>query len=364
MALPAPAVGTETTIETFTVTLRPSGRSFSCAPQSDLLKAGLASGVSMRFSCRSGVCRTCRGKVVQGQVDVGVVHPAYLSDADKAQGYAHLCCAKPLSDCVIEVDEIPAGLRPAITLPARVMKLERMAPDVMQLVLGFPPNEPQYFSAGQSLQILAAEGVTRSYSIASAPSAEGLRQLELHIRHMPGGAFTDRVFASIKVRDLLRVETPHGLFGLDESSSKPIVMIASGTGFAPIKAMVEHGLRQGFKRPLHVYWGGRKRDDIYMHALALQWSAEHAHIRYTPVLSEPSLACAWEGRHGFVHQAVVDDYPSLADHQVYACGAPVMVEAARRDLTGRCGLPQDQFFADSFVSEADKARTVTATAAT
>ncbi|MES2944149.1 MAG: CDP-6-deoxy-delta-3,4-glucoseen reductase [Pseudomonadota bacterium] len=350
---------TPSTPASFTIRLEPSGRSFQCAANVDILKAGLASDVSLRYSCRSGVCRTCRSRVLQGRVDLGAVHPAYLSEADRAEGHAHLCCARPLSDCVIEADEIPAGLLPAQQLPSRIMLMEKLAPDVMRVVLGFPPNEAQKFSAGQYLQVLLEGGVTRSYSIASAPTTQGLRQLELHIRHMPGGSFTDRVFSSLKVRDLLRVETPHGYFCLDEGSSKPMVMIASGTGFAPIKAIIEYSLQKNICRPLHLYWGGRRREDLYMHELASGWAAAHGHISYTPVLSDLGDAgesSGWQGRQGFVHQAVMQDYPNLSGHQVYACGAPVMVEAARRDFTSLCGLPQDQFLADSFVSEADRTR--------
>ena len=196
----------------YTITLQPGGQAFSCSNSGDILKAGLSSGIALRYSCRSGVCRTCRARLVKGQVDFGPVHPNYLSKADRAAGYLHLCCARPQSDCVIEVDEIPAGLAPAEQLPARVMKMDRLAPDVVQLVLGFPPNEPLKFLAGQYMDILLADGITRSYSIACPPSAEGLRQVELHIRHMPGGLFTDRVFSTLQLRDLLRVEAPHGFF--------------------------------------------------------------------------------------------------------------------------------------------------------
>jgi CDP-4-dehydro-6-deoxyglucose reductase len=344
------------TPQSFTITLQPGGQSFSCPDNMDILKAGLASGVSLRDSCRSGVCRSCRGRLIKGQVDSGAVHPNYLTNADKAAGYIHLCFAKPLGDCLIEADEIDAVTVAAKEIPVRVMKLEKLAPDVMQVVIGFPPNDPQTFAAGQYLDVLLPDGITRSYSIASAPTSEGIRQMELHMRHMPGGVFTDRVFSSLKLRDLLKVETPHGFFYLDEKSDRPMVMIASGTGFAPIKSIIEYSLQKNMTRPTHLYWGGRKREDIYMHDLAAGWAARHPHIRFTPVLSEATDACAWSGRTGFVHQAVMQDYADLSAHQIYACGAPVMIEAARHDFSASCKLPEDQFFADSFVTEADKAR--------
>ncbi len=343
-------------LQSFTITLHRTGSAFACSASGDILKAGLANGVSLRYSCRSGVCRTCRARLVEGRVDYGQVHSNYLSDADKAAGYVHLCCAKPLTDCTIEADEIDLGLAPATQFPVRVMKAERLATDVMQVIIGLPPNEPLQFLAGQYVQVLLADGMRRCYSIASAPPTEGLRQIELHIRHMPGGLFTDRVFGALKVRDLLRVEAPQGFFRIDETSQKPMVMVASGTGFAPIKAMVEYSLQEGFGRPMHVYWGGRKRADLYMDALALGWAQAHPHITYTPVLSDATADCQWTGRRGFVHQAVMQDHPDLSAFQVYACGAPVMVDTARTDFYELCNLPSNQFFADSFVSEADKVR--------
>ena len=342
--------------QSFVITLQPKGSSFVCAADGDILKAGLSSGLSLRYSCRSGVCRTCRAKLVAGQVDHGQVHSNYLSAADKATGYLHLCSARPLTDCTIEAEEIDLGLAPATQFPVRVMKMQQLAPDVMQVVIGLPPNEPLKFLAGQYVELMLADGIRRCYSIASAPLSEGLRQVELHIRHMPGGFFTDRVFGSLKVRDLLRVEAPQGFFRMDETSQKPMVMVASGTGFAPIKAMVEYNLQKGVTRPMHIYWGGRRREDLYLHTLVSDWAHAHAHITYTPVLSDATDSCQWAGRRGFVHQAVMQDHPDLSAFQVYACGAPVMVDAARTDFGQRCGLPDDQFFADSFVSEADKAR--------
>ncbi len=337
----------------FTITLHPADQSFACGPGTDILRAGLASGVAMRYSCRSGVCRTCRGRLVSGQVDFGDVHPHYLSDEEKAQGHVHLCCARPLTDCSFEIEPFDPHLVPARTLPVRVLRMERLAPDVMRLLLGTPPNEPLNWRAGQYLEIVLGDGLRRCYSMASAPRAGGRRQIELHIRHMPGGRFTDHVFGQLRERDLLRVEAPQGSFFLDAQSEKPVVMLASGTGFAPIQAMVEDSLAQGLRRPIDVYWGGRRRIDLYLDAQARQWAAEHPHIRYVPVLSEAGDDPAWTGRTGFVHRAVLQDHPDLSRHQVYACGAPAMVDAARRDF-GEAGLPANQFFADAFISEADR----------
>ncbi|WP_397474901.1 CDP-6-deoxy-delta-3,4-glucoseen reductase [Pusillimonas sp.] len=342
----------------YMVTLQPSGRQFPCSPQQSVLGAGLQAGAGLPFSCRSGVCRSCRGRVITGQVDVGEVHPAYLNDAERGQGYVHLCQAKALSDCTIEIEEYDTSLNfPLQQLPVRVMSVDRAAPDVMVLSLGLPPNEPLRFHAGQYLDILLDSDTRRSYSIANAPVPDGVRQVWLHVRHMPGGEFTEKVFTTLKAREMLRIEAPIGQFFLDETSDKPVILLASGTGFAPIKSIVEHALAQGSRRPLHVYWGARTRIDLYMDELAAKWAQDHEHIFYTPVLSKASSTCNWQGREGLVHHAVIQDYPSLAGHQVYACGAPVMVDSARRDFVGKCDLPEHEFRADAFVSEADKAIT-------
>ena len=340
----------------YTVTSLPSGRQFDCAPQQTILKAGLNVGAGLPFSCRSGVCRSCRGRVVMGQVNPGNVHPAYLDEQERAQGYAHLCQARPLSDCTIEVDEYDTSLsHPVQHLPVRVMSIDRVAPDVIVVTLGLPPNEPLRFHAGQYLDIVLDQDLRRSYSIANAPAADGVRQIQLHLRHMRGGIFTDRAFSTLKPREMLRIEAPLGQFFLDGKSDKPVILLASGTGFAPIKAMVEQSITQNSSRPMHIYWGGRKRTDLYLNELAGQWARDHAHIRYTPVLSNATTECDWQGRDGFVHRAVMQDYPSLENHQVYACGAPVMIDAARRDFIADRQLPEREFHADAFVSEADKA---------
>jgi CDP-4-dehydro-6-deoxyglucose reductase len=190
--------------------------------------------------------------------------------------------------------------------------------------------------------------------MANAPHLIG-QGLELHIRHMPGGKFTDQVFGTLKERDILRIEGPYGSFYLREDSAKPIVLLASGTGFAPIKALIEHMQFKGITRPTTLYWGGRRPADLYMHDWISAKAAEMPHLTYVPVVSDAMPEDGWTGRTGFVHQAVLQDYPDLSDHQVYACGAPIVVESAQRDYL-QAGLPADEFYADSFTSEADKAK--------
>ena len=331
----------------YRVTLQPSGHSYEAEEGKNVLQAGLDAGHMLPYSCRAGVCRTCRGTILEGKVDYGLVHETYLPEGDKAKGYALLCQAKPLSDMVIEVREVQ-GVR-ARVIPCRVERLEKPAPDVAVIGLRLPMNENFRFLAGQYIDLLLKEGKRRSYSLATRPDPAGVTALEIHVRHTPGGLFTDHVFDKLKVRDLLRFEGPLGSFYLREDSEKPIAMVASGTGFAPIKSIVDHALERKISRPITLYWGGRLKRDLYMLDAARAWP----HVKFIPVLSDEQ----WDGRMGFVHRAVMEDFPDMSGHQVYACGAPIVVESARRDFSAQCKLPADEFFADSFLTEADKAAT-------
>jgi CDP-4-dehydro-6-deoxyglucose reductase, E3 len=277
-----------------------------------------------------------------------------LPDAEKAQGKALFCQAKPLTDVVIEARTIGAAKDIAIkTLPCRVQKMGRLADDVMILYLKLPANERLQFLAGQYIEFLLKDGSRRSFSMGNAPHDDEL--IQLHVRRVAGGEFTDHVFGKMKERDILRFEGPLGTFFLREESVKPIVFVASGTGFAPIKSIIEHAFHKGVTRPMVLYWGGRRPRDLYMNELPLRWAAEHPGLRYIPVISEPLPEDQWSGRSGFVHRAVMEDFADLSGHQVYACGVPVMVDAAQRDFTTQCGLPQDELFADSFTTAADLA---------
>jgi CDP-4-dehydro-6-deoxyglucose reductase, E3 len=340
------------------VTLQPSGHRYEVAEGQTVLQAGLDAGFMMPYSCRSGICTTCRGTVLEGRVDYGMVHPNSLPDSDKAKGYALLCQATPLSDVVIQVREVES--LPSREVPCRVERLEKPAPDVAVIGLRLPMNENFRFLAGQYVDILLKDGKRRSYSLATRPDPGGVTALEIHVRHTPGGAFTDHAFSKLKVRDLLRFEGPLGSFFLREDSDRPIVMVASGTGFAPIKAICEHAFQKKLQRPITLYWGCRAKRDLYMLDIPSNW--QHSGFKFIPVLSDPTAECAWSGRTGFVHRAVMVDFPDMSGMQVYACGAPVMVDSARRDFSSRCGLPADEFFADSFLTEADKATTVAAAA--
>ncbi|MBI4989285.1 MAG: CDP-6-deoxy-delta-3,4-glucoseen reductase [Rhodocyclales bacterium] len=334
------------------ITIEPSGHQFDVEPGNTLLRAALEAGVNLPYGCRNGACGVCKGRVVSGQVDRGPYSEGALSEAEVARGYALFCCARPLSDLVIACREASVGRDiPVKILPCRVQKLARLAPDVMLLQLKLPASERLQFLAGQYIDILLKDGRRRSFSIANAPHADEC--LELHVRQVPGGHFTSRVFEAMKERDILRLEGPHGDFFLREDSAKPVVLLAGGTGFAPVKAMVEHAFHQKSMRPMALYWGARDRAGLYLHELAQGWAASHAGFKYVPVLSEPLAADGWRGRGGLVHRAVMADFPDLSGHQVYACGAPGLIEAARQDLISLCGLKVEDFFADAFTFAAE-----------
>lgn len=333
------------------VTLQPSGLSFSVEDGEAVLAAALRQGFILPYGCKNGACGSCKGKIVSGTVDYGVYQEKALSEADKAQGKALFCQAKPLTDLVIEARTVGAAKGIEVkTLPCRVQKLERVAEDVMVLRLKLPANEKLVFLAGQFLEFMLKDGTRRSFSMANPPHETEL--LELHVRRVADGAFTAQVFERMKERDILRFEGPLGTFFLREDSSKPIVLVASGTGFAPIKSIIEDAASKGVTRPMVLYWGGRRPKDLYMNALAEGWAAQGL-LRYVPVISDALPEDAWAGRAGFVHRAVMEDFPDLSACQVYACGVPVMVDAARRDFVAHCRLPEEEFFADSFTTQAD-----------
>ncbi len=330
---------------TFQTQLQPSGHSFPIEAHETILEAAIKNGYTLPYSCRDGVCGTCKGKVVSGQVDYGKYQDSTLTEAEKTAGMALFCCAKPLSDLTLECREVNAVKDiPVKIMPCRVHKMERPAADVMVLSLKLPTNERLQFLAGQYIDILLKDQQPRSFSLANAPHNDEF--LELHIRNISGGAFTHHVFEQMKERDILRFKGPLGTFFLREDSVRPVIFVASGTGFAPIKAIIEHALFIGVTRPMHFYWGARKLADLYMLDKAKHW--ESSGIKFTPVLSDAIAEDNWQGRTGFVHQAVLDDYSDLSEQEVYACGAPIVVEAAHRDFTTQRGLPNDAFFSDAF----------------
>ncbi len=337
----------------FSVLVQPSGRTFSVEPSETLLAGGIRQGVGLPYGCKDGACGSCKCKKISGTVVHGNHQEKALSAADEAAGMVLTCCATATSDLVLESRQVSLeGALPVRKMPARISSLVHASPDVIQLQLQLPASESFQYRAGQYLDVLLRDGARRSYSMANAPHTGPA--LELHIRHMPGGRFTDLVFGSMKERDIVRIEGPMGSFFLREDSNKPVVLLASGTGFAPIKALIEHMQERQITRPATLFWGGRRPHDLYMDDWVRAQCAVMPHLSYVPVVSDALPEDNWDGRTGFVHQAVLEDIPDLSGFQVYACGAPVVVESAQRDFSDLAGLDEAEFFADSFTSEADK----------
>lgn len=339
----------------FQISLEPGGQRFIADDSQTILEAALAAGLALPYGCRDGACGACKGRVVSGEVDLGNASATALSDADRAAGMTLFCCAQPRSDLVLEARSVSrVGDIPVKKLPCRVQRLRRVADDVMVIEAKLPASGPFQFRAGQYIDFLLADGRRRSFSIANAPHEAD--HMELHVRLVPGGSFTEHVFNGMKERDILRFEGPLGTFGLHEDSNLPIVMIAGGTGFAPMKSLIEHAIHIGLKRPIALYWGARTRAGLYMDELARRWEGALPGFRYVPVLSEATTEDRWNGRTGLVHEAAMQDFADLSQHEVYACGAPAMIEAARRDLVTRCRLSDDRFFADAFTFASDARR--------
>lgn len=345
-----------------TITLVPAGKSFEANPGETILEAALRGGIVLPYGCKDGACGSCKAQLQSGEVEYGTYQKKALPDEDRAAGHILLCQAKPLGDVTVAARIVAAeGMVPIRKLPCRVASIDIAAPDVAVVKLQLPSADRFEFLAGQYIDILLKDGKRRSYSMANAPRDD--QQVELHIRHTPGGAFTDALFGTgtpsinaVKVKDILRFEGPQGTFFLREDSARPIVFLASGTGFAPIKAVIEHCRTKHIERPMTLYWGGRRPRDLYMMDMAEQWAREMPHFKFVPVVSDAEPDDAWTGRTGFVHKAVLEDFPSLAGHSVYACGAPIVVQSALADFTSKAGLPEEEFFADAFTTAADKAK--------
>lgn len=343
----------------YRVTVQPSSHGFDIEPGNTILRAALDAGVNLPYGCRNGACGSCKGRVLTGEVNRGDYQDQALTEQEVAAGYALFCCARPLSDLTIECREVGAVRDiPVRTMPCRVEVMERVAPDVMVLKLRLPANERLLFLAGQYIDILLKDGRRRSFSLANPPHDDDM--LELHVRHIHGGYFSDKVFNEMKARDILRFVGPQGSFFLREDSKKPILLVAGGTGFAPIKAIIEHALQEKTNRPITLYWGAHDSAGLYRNELAQSWaslstlgSKLRSKLSYVPVLSDEPAENGWTGRVGLVHEAVMEDMPDLSGYQVYACGAPAMIDAAKRDFVARCALPVEEFFADAFTFSAD-----------
>ncbi|MHB1233541.1 MAG: CDP-6-deoxy-delta-3,4-glucoseen reductase [Burkholderiales bacterium] len=335
----------------FQITIQPSGHTYTSEADETVLEGALREGFTLPYGCRNGACGSCKGKIVAGKVDYGDHQDTTLTAEEKAQGLALFCCATPLSDLVIECREVGAAKDIQIkTIPCRVQKLEKVSHDVVVMSLKLPASERMQFLAGQYIDILLKDGKRRSFSLANAPHDDAT--LQLHIRHVAGGTFSEYVFTQMQEKAILRFEGPLGTFFLREESAKPIVLLATGTGFAPIKGIVEHALHSGTQRPMILYWGARHLQDIYMYDLPLKWQQAHANFKFVPVLSQPSPEDRWSGRTGHVQDCVLEDHADVSGLQVYACGSPSMVEDAHKKLVA-AGLPDEEFYSDAFTFARD-----------
>lgn len=333
----------------FLVDIQPSGRTYTLGADTSILDGALAEGLMLKHSCREGTCGSCKCKVVSGTVDHDNSSLEVLSEAERAEGMVLTCRARAISDLVIDAPEV-GELRGICVqeTAARVGSIHKVSDDVAIVRLMLPPSGPEFrYYPGQYVDVQLKDGTRRSYSMATRVPVDN--QLELHIRHMPSGKFSGYVFEAMKPREMVKLAGPYGSFYLRDSE-RPMIFLASGTGFAPIQALLEQLIVRGNnRRHVYLYWGGRQRQDLYRHQQLLKWEAEHPWLRYAPVLSDPTQACAWKGATGFVHQQVIKDFQSLRDYEVYACGAPIVVDSARRDYVGQLGLDAERFYADAFV---------------
>ena len=342
----------------FNVNVLPSGRSYNANAGEALLAAAIRQGIGLPYGCKDGACGSCKCKKLEGTVTHGPHQLKALSVEEEENGFILTCCSVAESDLVLESRQVTdESAFPVRKMPARVSSLERLSSDVMVVRLQLPASDVLKYHAGQYVEFLLRDGDRRSYSMANAPFTQLDKPgMEIHIRHMPGGKFTDHVFAGMKEKEIVRIEGPYGSFFLREDSTKPLVLLASGTGFAPIKALIEQMQFKNIQRPAVLYWGGRRPADLYMNDWVLSKVAEMPYLRFVPVVSNALPEDHWTGRTGFVHKAVLEDFPDLSKYQVYACGAPIVVESAKDDFSAMAGLPDEEFFADAFTSEADKAK--------
>ncbi|MFP5506471.1 MAG: CDP-6-deoxy-delta-3,4-glucoseen reductase [Gammaproteobacteria bacterium] len=335
----------------FHVQLKPSGRRFTVEPGETVLAAALRQGLVLPYGCRAGACGTCMATLLAGRIGYAGPTPSALEAEDISAGRVLVCQAIPETDLILEAREIATAADIEIkNLPARVEDIAPLTHDIMRLRLRLPASERLQFLAGQYLEILLKDGRRRGFSLANAPHDDAF--IELHIRLIPGGHFTEYVFQEMKPKAMLRIEGPLGSYYLREDSPRPVILMGGGTGFAPLKGMLEHAFHTGFDRPLHLFWGVRAKRDLYMQELIEGWLARHPNFRYTPVLSEPEPGDAWTGETGLVMDAVARAYPDLSGHDVYMSGPPAMCEAARTRFHA-LGLPDEQMFSDAFEFAAD-----------
>ena len=330
----------------FKITIQSSNQIFIAQEDETILEAALRQSIGLPYGCRNGACGSCKGQLISGNIEYKDVPLTGLTVQDLDAGMILFCQAKPVSDIIIKARQIrAAGDLPLRKMPCRVIKIEKLNHDVLRLFLRLPSTERLQFLAGQYIDILMPDGKHRSYSLANAPHDDEF--LELHVRHYEGGLFSEFAFHHLREKTLLRIEGPLGTFFLNETSNRPIIMVAGGTGFAPVKSIIEHAKHKQLQRQIHLYWGARSKEDLYLHELASEWADNMSGFNYIPVLSDPKNNDSWDGRTGLVHEAVLNDFADLSGYEVYACGPPLMVHAVRDTFIER-GLMEDAIYSDSF----------------
>ncbi len=324
-----------------------SGAVFTVNEGESVLNAALRQGVMLPYSCKNGTCGSCKGKLESGEVHYPFHPPMALSREEIGEGCALLCQAEPTTDLVIRAREIEAVRDIHIRkMPARVIEKTPLTPDVMLIRIKLPAAQRLQFLAGQYLEILLADGKRRAFSIASPPQSED--EIELHIRHVDGGGFTGWVFDEMKVRDILRLEAPLGTFFIrNDRLERPMIFMGGGTGFAPLKSMLEDLLAQEDTRHVHLFWGARSSADLYFHEQAQRWAAENSHIQYSSALLQAGDAETTDSFHGNVHEAVLQKYPDLSGFDIYMSGPPAMIDASRGAFIDH-GADENRIFFDSF----------------
>ncbi len=337
----------------FQIEIQPGEHKITAEAGESILDAALRQGLMLPHNCRNGICGTCEGKILAGNIRYKKDCSATLSEEKQAQGQALFCQAVPESDLRIEAKDVQPmaeGIE-FKTLPCRVARMEKLTHNVMGLHLKIPENATLRYLPGQYIDILLKDGRHRSYSIANCYQQGDLHQL--HIRQLAGGYFSSHVFNTMKEKDLLRIRGPLGVFVWQTGPDRPVILIATGTGFAPIKCLLEHAFAEKFSQTLHLFWGNRELNDFYLMEMLEDWAAKHKNFRFTPVLSRPKDSDQWQGFRGRVHQAVLADYPDLSDYEVYASGSPAMVETCRLELAEH-GLIADNYYSDAFIFAVDE----------
>ena len=335
----------------YSVRIESSDHIFQVDEGEPILDAALRQSINLPYGCRGGACGACAGQLREGNMSYPDGLPKGLSEEEHNKGYVLFCKAVAESDLVIASKEVQATAEiPVKILPCRIHEKQKVNHDVCVIKLLLPKTERLQFFAGQYINFLLKNGKHRSFSLANAPHDD--EYIELHIKHVPNGEFTTEVFDDLKEKDMLRFEGPLGSFYLRENSERPIILMAGGTGFAPHKGMIEHALKVGLERPIHLYWGVRTKEDLYMHDLAESWTKQNPLIRYTPVLSNPKKEDNWSGRTGYVHTAIMEDYADLSQHEIYGSGSPAMVYAGRDEFV-KNNMDLDHYFSDAFEFQND-----------